>query len=108
MWATFRVMLTKAKTKSPKKQNWRNWNPWKWPSSTPTPTIGTWQLLNTWKPSIEPRATGHIPEQIALVEAILQEGLAYEVNGSVYFDVLKYNESVPIWKAIGTDPRRAN
>lgn len=48
--------------------------------------------LNTWKPSIEPRATGHIPEQIALVEAILKEGLAYEVNGSVYFDVLKYNE----------------
>ncbi len=49
--------------------------------------------LNTWKPSIEPRATGHIPEQIALVEAILKEGLAYVVNGSVYFDVLKYNET---------------
>ncbi|MDN3202933.1 cysteine--tRNA ligase [Algoriphagus sediminis] len=48
--------------------------------------------LNTWKPSIEPRATGHIPEQIALVENILKEGLAYEVNGSVYFDVSKYNE----------------
>lgn len=50
------------------------------------------ELLNTIKPSIEPRATGHIPEQIALVQAILEEGLAYEVNGSVYFDVLKYNE----------------
>jgi len=49
-------------------------------------------LLNTWKPSIEPRATGHIPEQIELVQAILKEGLAYEVNGSVYFDVLKYNK----------------
>ncbi|RZS98745.1 cysteine--tRNA ligase [Cecembia calidifontis] len=50
------------------------------------------ERLNTIKPSIEPRATGHIPEQIALVKAILDEGLAYEVNGSVYFDVLKYNE----------------
>jgi len=50
------------------------------------------EALNTWKPSIEPRATGHIPEQIALVKTILDEGLAYVVNGSVYFDVLKYNE----------------
>lgn len=49
-------------------------------------------LLNTLKPSIEPRATGHIPEQIKLVQNILKEGLAYEVNGSVYFDVFKYNE----------------
>jgi cysteinyl-tRNA synthetase len=49
------------------------------------------QLLNTLKPSIEPRATGHIPEQIKLVEEIVKNGLAYEVNGSVYFDVLKYN-----------------
>lgn len=48
--------------------------------------------LNTLRPSIEPRATGHIPEQIQLVEDILKEGLAYVVNGSVYFDVLKYNE----------------
>jgi len=59
------------------------------------------QLLNTWKPSIEPRATGHIPEQIALVEAILKEELAYEVNGSVYFDVLKYNETYRYGKLSG-------
>ncbi|TFV93156.1 cysteine--tRNA ligase [Algoriphagus kandeliae] len=58
-------------------------------------------LLNTWKPSIEPRATGHIPEQIALVEAILKEGLAYEVNGSVYFDVLKYNQTNQYGKLSG-------
>lgn len=58
-------------------------------------------LLNIWKPSIEPRATGHIPEQIALVESILNEGLAYEVNGSVYFDVLKYNESYQYGKLSG-------
>jgi cysteinyl-tRNA synthetase len=58
-------------------------------------------LLNTWKPSIEPRATGHIPEQIALTEAILKEGLAYEVNGSVYFDVLKYNETYRYGKLSG-------
>ncbi|SIO15418.1 cysteine--tRNA ligase [Algoriphagus halophilus] len=58
-------------------------------------------LLNTWKPNIEPRATGHIPEQIALVEAILKEGLAYEVNGSVYFDTLKYNEKTPYGRLSG-------
>ncbi|WP_192349283.1 cysteine--tRNA ligase [Algoriphagus sp. Y33] len=60
-------------------------------------------LLNTWKPNIEPRATGHIPEQIALVEAILKEGLAYEINGSVYFDVLKYNETSQYGKLSGRD-----
>ncbi|MBW3467166.1 cysteine--tRNA ligase [Arthrospiribacter ruber] len=58
-------------------------------------------LLNTLKPSIEPRATGHIPEQIELVESIINEGLAYEVNGSVYFDVLKYNEKKQYGKLSG-------
>ena len=48
--------------------------------------------LNTCPPSIEPRASGHIMEQIALVEKILKEGFAYESNGSVYFDVRKYDE----------------
>lgn len=57
--------------------------------------------LNTWKPSIEPRATGHIPEQIALVESILKEGLGYVVNGSVYFDTLKYNERTPYGRLSG-------
>lgn len=47
--------------------------------------------LNTLPPSIEPTATGHIIEQIELVKEILKSGLAYEVNGSVYFDVEKYN-----------------
>jgi cysteinyl-tRNA synthetase len=58
-------------------------------------------LLNTIKPNIEPRATGHIPEQIQLVEDILKEGLAYEVNGSVYFDVLKYHEREKYGKLSG-------
>ncbi|HSJ66780.1 MAG TPA: cysteine--tRNA ligase [Anditalea sp.] len=57
--------------------------------------------LNTRKPNIEPRATGHIPEQIKLVEDIIKEGYAYEVNGSVYFDVLKYNESQNYGKLSG-------
>ena len=43
-------------------------------------------------PSIEPRASGHIIEQIALVKQILENGYAYESNGSVYFDVAKYNK----------------
>jgi len=46
--------------------------------------------LNTLKPSIEPRATGHIIEQIEMVQAIIDNGLGYEVNGSVYFDVEKF------------------
>ncbi|WP_289053115.1 cysteine--tRNA ligase [Carboxylicivirga marina] len=49
--------------------------------------------LNIQKPSIEPRASGHIIEQLEIVEDILSKGLAYESNGSVYFDVEKYNES---------------
>ncbi len=46
--------------------------------------------LNTLPPGIEPSATGHIPEQIKIVEAILRRGYAYEVNGSVYLDMDRY------------------
>lgn len=49
-------------------------------------------LLNVLPPSIEPRATGHIIEQEQLVKEILANGYAYESNGSVYFDVVKYNQ----------------
>lgn len=48
------------------------------------------QIFNTIPPSIEPRATGHILEQIEMVQSILDNGLAYEVNGSVYFDTIKF------------------
>ena len=48
--------------------------------------------FNLLPPSIEPTATGHIIEQIEIIKGILDQGLAYEINGSVYFDVLKYNE----------------
>lgn len=48
------------------------------------------KLLNTLPPSIEPRASGHITEQITLVEEILDRGYAYVSNGSVYFDVETY------------------
>jgi cysteinyl-tRNA synthetase len=47
--------------------------------------------LNVLPPSIEPRASGHIIEQEAMIGKILQNGFAYEANGSVYFDVEKYN-----------------
>ena len=47
---------------------------------------------NFLPPSIEPTATGHIVEQIEMIKEIMEKGFAYEVNGSVYFDVLKYNE----------------
>ena len=49
------------------------------------------RLLNVESPSIEPRASGHIIEQIEAVKAILAAGYAYESNGSIYFDVQKYN-----------------
>ena len=48
--------------------------------------------LGVLRPSIEPHASGHIIEQIELVKEILDKGLAYESNGSVYFDVNKYQE----------------
>ena len=48
---------------------------------------------NFLPPSIEPTATGHIVEQIEMIKEILEKGFAYEVNGSVYFDVLEYNKN---------------
>ena len=51
------------------------------------------QQFNNIPPSIEPTATGHIVEQIEIIKEIIEKGLAYEINGSVYFDVLKYNET---------------
>jgi len=50
-------------------------------------------MFNFLPPSIEPTATGHIVEQIEIIKSILYKGLAYEANGSIYFDVIKYNES---------------
>lgn len=50
------------------------------------------EALNVLPPSIEPHASGHIIEQIELVEEILKNGYAYESEGSVYFDVAKYNK----------------
>ena len=52
-------------------------------------------LLNVLRPSIEPHASGHIIEQIAMTQKILDNGYAYVSNGSVYFDVEKYNKDFP-------------
>lgn len=49
--------------------------------------------FNTLEPTIEPTATGHIVEQIVMIEKIIEEGYAYVVNGSVYFDVEKYHKN---------------
>lgn len=51
--------------------------------------------LNVLRPSIEPHASGHIIEQIAMVQKILDNGFAYIENGSVYFDIEKYNKEHP-------------
>jgi cysteinyl-tRNA synthetase len=50
-------------------------------------------LFNTLPPDIEPTATGHIIEQIEIIKTIINKGMAYEANGSVYFDVMKYAAS---------------
>ncbi len=57
--------------------------------------------LNVLRPSIEPRASGHIIEQIEMIKKILEEGYAYISNGSVYFDVTKYNEKYAYGKLSG-------
>jgi cysteinyl-tRNA synthetase len=57
--------------------------------------------LNTLNPSIEPRASGHIIEQQELIKKIQKNGYAYEVNGSVYFDVEKYNTKYNYGKLSG-------
>lgn len=49
-------------------------------------------LFNAIPPSVEPTATGHLIEQIEWIKTLMDNGLAYESNGSVYFDVKKYNE----------------
>ena len=49
--------------------------------------------LNTIPPSIEPTATGHILEQIELIKKIIKNGFGYIINGSVYFDVIKFNKN---------------
>ncbi|MBP8066698.1 MAG: cysteine--tRNA ligase, partial [Flavobacterium sp.] len=51
------------------------------------------ELFNNYPPSIEPTATGHIIEQIEIIKQIIDNGFAYVSNGSVYFDVAKFNEA---------------
>jgi cysteinyl-tRNA synthetase len=61
----------------------------------------TMAQFNALPPSIEPTATGHIVEQIAIIEKIIFKGLAYVVNGSVYFDVHRFNETHQYGKLSG-------
>jgi len=57
--------------------------------------------FNNLEPSIEPTATGHIVEQIDMIGKIIEAGYAYEVDGSVYFDVKKYAANYPYGKLSG-------
>ena len=59
------------------------------------------EKFNTLAPNIEPTATGHIIEQIDSIKLILESGYAYEKNGSIYFDVLKFNEKGTYGKLSG-------
>ncbi len=55
------------------------------------------KVFNTLPPNIEPRATAHIIEQIDMVQQIIDNGLAYEANGSVYFDTIKFAEEQKVY-----------
>lgn len=57
--------------------------------------------LNVKRASIYPRPSGHIPEQIEIIEDLIEKGYAYEINGSVYFDVAKYDEKFDYGKLSG-------
>lgn len=59
------------------------------------------RMFNILNPSIEPTATGHIVEQIEMVQEIIDNGYAYVSNGSVYFDVRKFSEKFPYGKLSG-------
>jgi cysteinyl-tRNA synthetase len=59
------------------------------------------EQFNTLPPSVEPTATGHIVEQISMIEQLIAAGYAYEVKGSVYFDVKKYAASHDYGKLSG-------
>jgi cysteinyl-tRNA synthetase len=59
------------------------------------------QQFNNIDPQIEPTATGHIIEQINMIETIIEKGYAYETNGSVYFDVKKYAKDYPYGQLSG-------
>ena len=59
------------------------------------------RALNILNPSIEPRASGHIIEQIEMIKLIMDNGFAYQSNGSVYFDVLKYSKNNDYGKLSG-------
>ena len=59
-------------------------------------TVDFHDILNEFNflpPSIEPTATGHIIEQIEIIKTIIEKGIGYEANGSVYFDVVKFNQT---------------
>ncbi|MDX2189690.1 MAG: cysteine--tRNA ligase [Bacteroidota bacterium] len=58
-------------------------------------------ILNVQRPSIEPLASGHIPEQIRMISKIISNGFAYESHGSVYFDIQKYAEKNPYGEVSG-------
>lgn len=58
-------------------------------------------MYNTVPPSVEPTATGHIVEQIEMIKELIEKGFAYEVNGSVYFDVKTYNDQFPYGELSG-------
>ena len=92
MSVIWNTMQTKAKIKSPKKARLEQLEPMEVVQYYLNRYHKAMEALNVLPPSIEPHASGHIIEQIELVEEILKNGYAYESEGSVYFDVAKYNK----------------
>ena len=91
MSATWNMMLTMVKTRLPRRPV-EQLEPMEVVQYYLNRYHHAMEALNVLPPSIEPHASGHIIEQIELVKKILDNGYAYESEGSVYFDVEKYNK----------------
>ena len=95
------MMPTTEKIRLPKKHVWKSLEPMEVVQYFLNRYHKAMEALNVLSPSIEPHASGHIIEQIQLVQKILDAGYAYESEGSVYFDVAKYNKDYHYGKLSG-------
>ncbi len=91
MWGTWSTTPTRGEDKIAKKARLEQLEPMEVAHYYTERYHRAMDALNVETPSIEPYASGHIIEQIEFVKRILADGYAYEANGSVYFDVEKYN-----------------
>ena len=93
MLVIWKMMQTKVKIELQKKARLEEIEPMEVVQRYTVDFHDVLKKYNFLPPSIEPTATGHIVEQIEMIKEIIDKGLGYEVNGSVYFDVIAYNKN---------------